>query len=442
MAPAAVRPRLLSTKPHDDSVHEDGKAPKRDGAGEKGGSDKSATGPAATAPINLDIDTTDALIAAKGDEPEGKRTNARRRQEGTSSIERNRRILTRTLVIGSSLLVGYAVWMLGRDFDQAEMDQFHDQSGLDSFLGRLKFRVQSVRDGMTKPVWDKLLPDPLPFPYSRPYTLVLDLDQLLVASSWSTSHGWRIAKRPGLDYFLGYLSQWYEIVVFTTQPFFIVEKTLEKLDPDRRFIAYQLFRESCRLEDGKLVKDLRYLNRDPRKVVVIDTDPDHVSLQPENAVILAPWTGNKDDRELVGMIPFLEAIGIYNVDDVRKTIKAYEGSHIPTEHLRRELEVKQRHDDEWRLKKERLGGLASLFGGVRSGSPTHDEPPKTWVEQERERFQHGYLEDQKFWRENGDKLRRQMHEEQEKQLREMKLNAWDGMSRIFGGAPPTPQPSS
>lgn len=30
-------------------------------------------------------------------------------------------------------------------------------------------------------------------------------------------HGWRTAKRPGVDYFLAYLSQFYEIVIFTTQ---------------------------------------------------------------------------------------------------------------------------------------------------------------------------------------------------------------------------------
>lgn len=289
---------------------------------------------------------------------------------------------------------------------------------------------------MSKPVWDKLLPDPLPFPYSRPYTLVVDLDQLLISSYWSSSQGWRTAKRPGLDYFLGYLSQWYEIVLFTTQPFYLVEKIIEKLDPDRRYIAYQLFRESARLQDGKLIKDIRHLNRDPRKVIILDTNPDHVSLQPENAIVMEPWRGNKDDRELIGLIPFLEAIGIYNVADVRKALKAYEGKHIPTEHAKREQEIKRMHEEDWRAKKERLGGFSSLFGGVRSGVSMGDKPPKSWIEQERERFQQGYLEDQKFWRENGEKLRQQMREEQEKQLREMKMNAWDGVMRMFGAPPP------
>lgn len=30
-------------------------------------------------------------------------------------------------------------------------------------------------------------------------------------------HGWRTMKRPGIEYFIGYLSQFYEVVVFTSQ---------------------------------------------------------------------------------------------------------------------------------------------------------------------------------------------------------------------------------
>lgn len=94
---------------------------------------------------------------------------------------------------------------------------------------------------LNKPAWDPLLPPPLPEPHFRPYTLVLDLDDLLVHSSWDVrcysltlvlaevltrtasqiNHGWRTAKRPGVDYFLAYLSQFYEIVLFTTQPAYV-----------------------------------------------------------------------------------------------------------------------------------------------------------------------------------------------------------------------------
>lgn len=435
--------RTFATPPKEGGAKPDEAAPSSADQAEAAKGDGKSAMPRGGIP--LDIDTTslidqEALEAPKDEDGQPKKTNAKPRREGNSSIDRNRNFMVRLMLVGSALVAGYATWMLGRDLDEHEHELFHDKEGVDSFLGRLALRFHAMREGMSKPVWDKLLPDPLPFPYSRPYTLVVDLDQLLVASSWSTASGWRTAKRPGLDYFLGYLSQWYEIVLFTTQPFYVVEKIVEKLDPDRRYIAYQLFRESCRMHDGKLVKDINHLNRDPRKVIILDINPEHAALQPDNAIILDPWKGEKSDRELVGLIPFLDAIGIYGVEDVRNTIKAYHGKNIPTEYAKNEAILKERHDEEWRAKKERLGGLSSLFGGVASGQPMTNDPPKTFVETERARFHQGYLEDQKFWQENGEKLRKQMQEEQEKQLREMKLNAWEGVTRMFGGGPP-PQPS-
>ena len=91
----------------------------------------------------------------------------------------------------------------------------------------------------SKPSWEELLPPAVP-PYQKPYTLLLSIDDLIVTSTWDVSlhvilllllkliapswqrkNGWRTAKRPGVDYFLGYLSQFYEIVIFTTQNHYV-----------------------------------------------------------------------------------------------------------------------------------------------------------------------------------------------------------------------------
>lgn len=41
---------------------------------------------------------------------------------------------------------------------------------------------------------------------------------------------------------------------------------------------------------------------------MLDTDPDHVSTHPENAVVLPKWKGDPKDKGLIAMIPFLECI--------------------------------------------------------------------------------------------------------------------------------------
>jgi len=39
-----------------------------------------------------------------------------------------------------------------------------------------------------KPAFEKLLPDPLPAPHQRPYTLLIDLEDMLVHSAWDVSN--------------------------------------------------------------------------------------------------------------------------------------------------------------------------------------------------------------------------------------------------------------
>ena len=107
---------------------------------------------------------------------------------------------------------------------------------------------------------------------------------------------------------------------------------LEKLDPYNFFITYKLFRESTKSVGGSikkvsyywydilvnvylttLLQDLTYLNRDLSKVILIDTDPEHVSLQPENSIILPKWKGDAHDKGLVALIPFLECTSFEDV---------------------------------------------------------------------------------------------------------------------------------
>lgn len=54
------------------------------------------------------------------------------------------------------------------------------------------------------------------------------------------------------------------------------------------------------------MQDLTYLNRDLSKVIILDTHPEHVSAQPENAVIVPAWDRTGSDKNLVALIPFLE----------------------------------------------------------------------------------------------------------------------------------------
>ncbi|KAF2755517.1 hypothetical protein EJ05DRAFT_513023 [Pseudovirgaria hyperparasitica] len=354
----------------------------------------------------------------------------------TSTDRRRNRTANYSAVAAALLGIGGAVYY-GRDWDTEEEAKLHPEapSGWDFslFWKRINARWSNQMSYYTEPTFPKLLPDLDPAP---PYTLVLSLEDLLIHSEWSREHGWRTAKRPGLDYFLRYLCQYYEIVVFTSLPRTSAEPIVAKLDPLRLAIAWPLYREGTRYENGEYIKDLSYLNRDPSKVILIDTKKDHAKLQPNNAIILPPWEGKAQDKGLVNLIPFLEYLAAMGIPDVRAAIKSFEGTDIPTEFARREAIQREafnkqlaaenakkpkRSASSWvagalgmKPQQGGAGGLQyedgqSLAEGARQGKMLSD--------QARERGQRQYELMEKEIRENSEKWTKEL-EEMEKAMQE------------------------
>lgn len=204
---------------------------------------------------------------------------------------------------------------------------YQDENTVIAHLKRFRDRIRAYIKNFTDPSRPQLLPDMLPPPYDRPYTLVLDLDETLIHSEWDRVHGWRTMKRPGLDLFLAHLHKYYEIVVFSPAPFDYSNPILEKLDPNG-FIMYRLFRDSTRYYKGKHVKDLDCLNRDLSRVIIVDDDEKGFTLHPHNGIAIKPFKGDRSDRQLLELLPFLELIATTNVTDVREVIKSYEGQDL------------------------------------------------------------------------------------------------------------------
>lgn len=172
-----------------------------------------------------------------------------------SSSDR-RRQKTANYMFGASLagMVAGVVY-LGRNWDEEDLRRHPDVPngwGLGLWWNRASTRMREVLTYYHEPAFEKLLPDPDPI-IERPYTLVLSLEDLLVHSEWSREHGWRLAKRPGVDYFLRYLSQYYELVLWTSVPFAIAEPIIRKLDPFH-IIVWPLFREATKYKDGEVIK--------------------------------------------------------------------------------------------------------------------------------------------------------------------------------------------
>lgn len=195
-----------------------------------------------------------------------------------------------------------------------------------AYLYRARDKVQSVYSFYLDPPPEVLLP-PLVPPEYRPseYTLVLDLEDTLIHTEWTVQHGYRIIKRPGMDYFLKYCaSNLFEVVVFCDSEIMDLITYLELLDPEH-FITHRLFKGHKRTVNGHSLKDLSLLNRDLKKVIIIDDKPANYQLQPNNGVQIKPFTGDLEDKALYELIPFLETIVVTGVPDVRDVLQQYKG---------------------------------------------------------------------------------------------------------------------
>jgi len=148
------------------------------------------------------------------------------------------------------------VLYLGRNWDDEDEERLHPDAPSGWALGlmwnRAKARLGDQLNYYNEPAFQKLLPPQDPA-FERPYTLVLSLEDMLLHSEWTREHGWRMAKRPGVDYFLRYLCNYYEIVIFTSQPSQMAEPIIRKLDPFR-IAQWPLYREATYYENGEYVK--------------------------------------------------------------------------------------------------------------------------------------------------------------------------------------------
>ena len=185
-----------------------------------------------------------------------------------SSSEKKRIRLANYLYAFIATLCITGTVYLGRNWETEEEEKKHPEApsgwGFGLMWKRSKARLSDQLNFYKDPAFQKLLPDPDPM-FERPYTLVLGMEDVLLHSEWTREHGWRMAKRPGLDYFLRYLSQYYELVVWTPQPSALGDPVVRKLDP-YHIITWPLYREATLYENGEYIKVV-FLLRSPSPAI-------------------------------------------------------------------------------------------------------------------------------------------------------------------------------
>ena len=220
----------------------------------------------------------------------------------------------------STAAFGYNYYLVAYHNKKTPVEE--ETGALPIFIDAAKLAFKQYNDAVdffTKPPLKKFLPDPVHV-LMHPKTLVIDLTGTTLVSNFRFGKGLQVIKRPGLDNLLKRLSQLYEIVIYTDDDYSTVMNAMPFIDPRMSMIVGAFGRESMVLSNGGYYKDLSYLNRDMKNIVVLDKSTDKVTKQKRNVIRLPEFKGEEDDKELFELLPLLEHLASPEVRDVRTVL--------------------------------------------------------------------------------------------------------------------------
>ncbi|XP_072127245.1 mitochondrial import inner membrane translocase subunit TIM50 [Mobula birostris] len=280
--------------------------------------------------------------ASSGDPGAGGSEQEQKQKQKQNTAYAKKMVLRLAGLLGAGSALGVVYVFGSNSTDEAGNkipDEFDNDPPVVQQLRRTYRYFKDYRQMIIEPTSQKLLPDPLKEPYYQPpYTLVLELTDVLLHPEWSLVTGWRFKKRPGIDYLFQQLAPLYEIVIFTTETGMTAYPLIDSVDP-HGFIMYRLFRDATRYMEGHHVKDVSCLNRDPSKVIIVDCKKEAFRLQPFNGIALKKWDGNSDDRTLYELAAFLKTIATSGVEDIRSVLENYALEDDPIEAFKKRQEL-------------------------------------------------------------------------------------------------------
>ena len=153
----------------------------------------------------------------------------------------------------------------------------------------------------------------------KKFCLVLDLDET-ISHSLKLNFGYYFLLRPGVIEFLTELSEYYEIIIFTSSPKFYADSIIDKIDENGNLISHRLYKPHVIFERGKSVKKLNLIGRDLNKIIFVDNLKSNAKYNPKNLYLIPSWTDDIYDDELFKLknkLKYIYNSGKFN-DDITK----------------------------------------------------------------------------------------------------------------------------
>ena len=130
-----------------------------------------------------------------------------------------------------------------------------------------------------------------------------------------------------------------EIIIFTAGIKPYADCILDFLDFNRDLIDHRLYRDRCVRRENYHVKDLRiFQNRKLENMIIVDNSVVSFANQLDNGIHVSSFVGNKNDKELLDLIPVLKNLMV--VKDVRPELTtAYCMPELYKLHTNQDLDI-------------------------------------------------------------------------------------------------------
>ena len=161
----------------------------------------------------------------------------------------------------------------------------------------------------------------LDFPPTKPYTLVLDLDETMISFQFTQPKNGigQMHLRPGLENFLGVIKEYYEIIVFTSGTREYADMVLDVIEhkKQKKYFTGRLYREHTTKIGKKYIKDLSKLGRELSRTLIVDNLPQSFKFQHENGILISSFYADENDKEDDRALTELQKILIKIYEDKR-----------------------------------------------------------------------------------------------------------------------------
>ena len=94
------------------------------------------------------------------------------------------------------------------------------------------------------------------------------------------------------------MCQFFTIYIYTAGVKEYADKIIDLIDT-QKVVQQRFYRDSCRIEGNRYIKNLQKLNFDLKKTLFIDNELYQIEGNLENGILIDSFVGQKDDRQLV-----------------------------------------------------------------------------------------------------------------------------------------------